>query len=144
LATLTQQRRSFFNGFWKSGDLGYLDEHDYLFIVDRKKDMITSGGFNVYAVEVEGALSEHPEVLMAAVVGVPHDDWGEAVHAEVVLRHQATASESDLIAHAKTRLASYKAPKSVRIVSELPLSPVGKVLRRQVRAPYWEGSDRRI
>jgi fatty-acyl-CoA synthase len=134
----------FQDGFWLSGDLGYLDDGGYLFIVDRKKDMIITGGFNVYAVEVEAALSEHPSVLMSAVVGIPHPHWGEAVHAEVMLREGATVSEDELIELAKVKLGSYKAPKSVQFVSELPLSSVGKVLRRQVRRPYWEGHERQI
>jgi acyl-CoA synthetase (AMP-forming)/AMP-acid ligase II len=134
----------FTNGFWKSGDLGYLDEGGYLFIVDRKKDMIVSGGFNVYAVEVEAALSEHPAVLMSAVVGVPHPDWGEAVHAEIILRDGVEAAEGELVDFVKARLGSYKAPKSVAFVPELPLSPVGKVLRRRVKEPYWAGHDRRV
>jgi acyl-CoA synthetase (AMP-forming)/AMP-acid ligase II len=134
----------FANGFWKSGDLGYVDDAGYLFIVDRKKDMIITGGFNVYAVEVEAALSEHPAVLMSAVVGVPHPDWGEAVHAEVILREGAAAEAEALIDFAKARLGSYKAPKSVAFVAELPLSPVGKVLRRQVKERYWAGQDRRV
>jgi acyl-CoA synthetase (AMP-forming)/AMP-acid ligase II len=134
----------FVNGFWKSGDLGYLDEEGYLFIVDRKKDMIITGGFNVYAIEVEAALSEHPAVLMSAVVGVPHLEWGEAVHAEVILREGMTASADDLIDHTKARIGSYKAPKTVRFVDELPLSSVGKVLRRQVRQPYWDGRERMV
>jgi fatty-acyl-CoA synthase len=134
----------FENGYWKSGDVGYVDDDGYLFIVDRKKDMIITGGFNVYAIEVEGALVEHPAVLMSAVVGVPHPDWGEAVHAEIMLRDGATATEEELIAHAKQRLGSYKAPKTVTFVRELPLSPVGKVLRRQVRQRYWVGRDRQV
>jgi fatty-acyl-CoA synthase len=134
----------FANGFWKSGDLGYLDEDGYLFIVDRKKDMIITGGFNVYAVEVEAALSEHPAVLMSAVVGVPHSQWGEAVHAEVILREGMAVSVEELIAHAKTKIGGYKAPKTIRLVDELPLSPVGKVLRRHVRGPYWEGQERGV
>ena len=143
----TQTRRAlrakFANGFWKSGDLGYLDEDGYLFIVDRKKDMIITGGFNVYAIEVEAALSEHPAVLMSAVVGVPHAEWGEAVHAEVILGENKMALAEDLIAHVKAKIG-YKAPKTIRFVSELPLSPVGKVLRRLVRQPYWEGRDRMV
>ncbi len=134
----------FQNGYWKSGDVGFVDEGGYLFIVDRKKDMIITGGFNVYAIEVESALVEHPAVLMSAVVGVPHADWGEAVHAEVILRDGVSVSAEELIAHAKQRLGSYKAPKSIRFVPELPLSPVGKVLRRHVRQRYWEGRDRMI
>ena len=134
----------FTDGFWKSGDLGYVDEGGYLFIVDRKKDMIITGGFNVYAVEVEAALSEHPAVMMSAVVGVPHRDWGEAVHAEVILRQHATVSADQLIDHVKARLGSYKAPKTIAFVQELPLSPVGKVLRRQVKERYWKGQERRV
>ena len=134
----------FENGFWKSGDVGYIDDGGYLFIVDRKKDMIITGGFNVYAIEVEGALVEHPAVMMSAVVGVPHADWGEAVHAEVILREGASATEDELIDHAKRRLGSYKAPKTITFVSELPLSPVGKVLRRQVRQRYWVGRERQV
>jgi fatty-acyl-CoA synthase len=134
----------FTNGFWKSGDLGYVDDGGYLFIVDRKKDMIVTGGFNVYAVEVEAALSEHPAVLMSAVVGVPHAEWGEAVHAEIILREDAVAAPEELLDFAKTRLGSYKAPKSVKFVADLPLSPVGKVLRRQVKEPYWAGHGRRV
>ena len=106
--------------------------------------MIITGGFNVYAIEVEAALAEHPAVLMSAVVGIPHPDWGEAVHAEVILCDGATATEEALIAHAKQRLGAYKAPKTVTFVSELPLSSVGKVLRRQVRQRYWIGRDRQI
>lgn len=134
----------FVNGFWLSGDLGYLDEDGYLFIVDRKKDMIISGGFNIYAVEVEAALSEHPEVLMSAVVGIPHPDWGEAVHAEVILCEGATVTGAALTDHVKAKLGSYKAPKSIAFVAELPLSPVGKILRRQVRDRYWQGTARRV
>ena len=134
----------FTNGFWKSGDLGYLDEGGYLFIVDRKKDMIITGGFNVYAVEVEAALSEHPGVVMCAVVGVPHPDWGEAVHAEVILGEGIELSAEELVDHVKARLGNYKAPKTVKFVDDLPLSPVGKVLRRQVKERYWVGHDRRV
>jgi len=134
----------FIDGVWRSGDLGYVDEHGFLFIVDRLKDMIISGGFNVYAVEVEAALASHPTVLMSAVVGVPHADWGEAVHAEVILRPGASASAEELIAHVKGKLGSYKAPKSITLVDRLPLSVVGKVLRRHVRDKYWEGQLRQV
>lgn len=134
----------FIDGAWKSGDLGYIDEDGFLYIVDRRKDMIITGGFNVYAVEVEAALSSHPAVLQSAVVGVPHADWGEAVHAEVVLRAGAQASEADLIAHVKAKLGSHKAPKSVNFVGDLPTTVVGKVLRRQVRDKYWQGQERKI
>ncbi|MFM8533271.1 MAG: AMP-binding enzyme [Acidimicrobiia bacterium] len=106
--------------------------------------MIITGGFNVYAVEVEAALAEHPAVLMSAVVGVPHAEWGEAVHAEVVLREGAVAGGRALIDLVKNRLGSFKAPKSIALVDSLPVSAVGKVLRREVRAKYWQGYDRAI
>ena len=129
---------------WKSGDLGYIDDGGFLYIVDRLKDMIISGGFNVYAVEVEAALATHPAVLMSAVVGVPHADWGEAVHAEVMLRQGAGVSADELIEHVKSRLGSYKAPKTVTFVDNLPLSAVGKVLRRQVRDRHWRAAERQV
>jgi fatty-acyl-CoA synthase len=134
----------FVDGAWRSGDLGYIDEHGFLYIVDRLKDMIISGGFNVYAVEVEAALATHPAVLMAAVVGIPHADWGEAVHAEVQLKQGQTATEEELIVHVKAHLGSYKAPKSISFIEQLPMSAVGKVLRRHVRDKYWQGQERRI
>ena len=134
----------FEDGAWKSGDLGYIDGDGYLYIVDRVKDMIISGGFNVYAVEVEAALASHPAVLMVAVVGVPHAEWGEAVHAEVLLREGQAVTAEELIAHAKTRLGGYKAPKSVTFVDALPTSVVGKVLRRMVKEKYWQGMERKV
>jgi fatty-acyl-CoA synthase len=134
----------FTNGFWKSGDLGYMDPAGYVYIVDRKKDMIISGGFNVYAVEVEAAINSHPEVMNSAVVGIPSDEWGEAVHAEVVLKAGASVTPNLLIAHVKGRIGSYKAPKSMDIVPELPLSAVGKVLRRVVRERYWKNRQRQV
>ncbi|AOY94452.1 long-chain fatty acid--CoA ligase [Cupriavidus sp. USMAA2-4] len=134
----------FSDGAWKSGDLGYIDEDGYLYIVDRLKDMIISGGFNVYAIEVEAALASHPAVMMAAVVGIPHPEWGEAVHAEVVLRPGATVEAAELIAHVKERLGSYKAPKSLVFVGKLPTSVVGKVLRRAVKERYWENMQRKV
>ncbi len=134
----------FADGAWKSGDLGYLDEDGYLHIVDRLKDMIISGGFNVYAIEVEAALASHPAVMMCAVVGVPHPEWGEAVHAEVLLRPGASVEATELIAHAKEKLGSYKAPKSLVFVEQLPTSVVGKVLRRVVKERYWQNMQRRV
>ncbi len=115
-----------------------------MYIVDRKKDMIISGGFNVYPVEVEAALNGHPAVLMSAVVGIPHPDWGEAVHAEVVLKEGRSADESELIGFCKEKRAKYKAPKSITFVQELPLTVVGKVLRRKVREKYWTDEQRKI
>jgi fatty-acyl-CoA synthase len=134
----------FADGAWKSGDLGYLDEGGYLFIVDRTKDMIITGGFNVYAAEVEAALHSHPAVALSAVVSVPHPEWGEAVHAEVVLRPGMAATAEELIAHAKTRIATFKAPKGVSFVEALPVSAVGKVIRRQVKEKYWSRMSRSV
>ena len=139
-----QSAAEFESGFWKSGDIGTLDRDGFVTIVDRKKDMIVTGGFNVYASEVEAVLAEHPAVLMSAVVGIPDEMWGEAIHAEVILKQGASAEPEALIEHVKQRLARYKAPKSVAIVSELPQSAVGKVLRRQVREKYWVGHQRRV
>jgi acyl-CoA synthetase (AMP-forming)/AMP-acid ligase II len=134
----------FVDGAWKSGDLGYLDEDGFLYIVDRLKDMIITGGFNVYAVEVEAALASHPAVFMAAVVGIPHPEWGEAVHAEIILRPGQTATPEDLITHVKGKIGSYKTPKSVTLVENMPVSVVGKVLRRQVREKYWRGMSKNV
>ncbi len=134
----------FENDAWKSGDLGYIDSDGYLYIVDRMKDMIISGGFNVYAVEVEAALASHEAVFMAAVVGIPHAEWGEAVHAEVVLRAGANVTAEALIALTKAKLGGYKAPKTLVFVDQLPTSVVGKVLRRKVKEKYWEGSGRKV
>jgi len=132
------------DGAWKSGDLGYIDEDGYLYIVDRLKDMIISGGFNVYAIEVEAALASHPAVVMSAVVGIPNPEWGETVHAEVVLRPGASVEATELIAHAKEKLGGYKAPKSIVFVDQLPTSAVGKVLRRAVKEKYWQNMQRKV
>ncbi|MGJ8686285.1 MAG: AMP-binding protein, partial [Spongiibacteraceae bacterium] len=128
-----------------SGDAGYIDEEGYLFIVDRVKDMVVTGGENVFSAEVESALSTHPAVAQVAVVGIPHDDWGEAVHAIVVGRPGVACTEADIIAHAREKIAPYKCPKSVSFRDEpLPLSGAGKVLKRELRAPYWEGRERQV
>jgi acyl-CoA synthetase (AMP-forming)/AMP-acid ligase II len=134
----------FENGYWKSGDMGYIDEQGFLYIVDRKKDVIITGGFNVYAIEVEAALNSHPAVQMSAVVGVPHEEWGEAVHAEVVLRADAEVSADALIEYVKGRLGRFKAPKTMVFVESLPVSVVGKVLRRQVRERHWKDRSRLV
>lgn len=126
-------------GWYHSGDAGYLDDEGYLFLVDRTKDMIISGGENVYSTEVENALSTHPAVLQVAVIGIPSERWGEQVHAIVVLRAGESATETDLIEHARAQIAGYKVPKSIEFRSEpLPLSGAMKVLKRELRAPYWE------
>ncbi|MBU2548913.1 MAG: long-chain fatty acid--CoA ligase [Proteobacteria bacterium] len=132
------------NGWLYTRDMGAFDEAGYLYLIDRKSDMIISGGFNIYPNEVENTLYEHPAVFEAAVVGVPDDEWGEAVKAVVVLKPGAEATEAEMIEHCKTRLASYKKPKSVEFVQEIPKNPIGKVLRRLVREPFWKGHGRRV
>jgi long-chain acyl-CoA synthetase len=132
------------NGWLHTGDVGYRDEQGYIFITDRVKDMIISGGSNIYPREVEEILLEHEAIEEACVVGVPDDVWGESVKAVVVLRAGAEATEDDVIEFCRTRLASYKKPKSVDFVSDLPKSAYGKVLKKDVKARYWRGSNRAI
>jgi len=139
-----QTATEFVDGYWKSGDLGYIDEAGRVYIVDRKKDMIITGGFNVYAIEVEAGLNAHDAVLMSAVVGIPHEEWGEAVHAEVILKEGAQAEPAELIDFCKEKLGRFKSPKSVAFVQQLPTSSVGKVLRRDVREKYWAGQERAV
>jgi long-chain acyl-CoA synthetase len=130
-------------GWYRSGDMGYMDDEGYVFLVDRARDMIVSGGENVYCSEVEEALYKHPAVLEAAVFGVPDDQWGEAVHAVVVPRAKVTAEE--LIAFCRTLIAGYKIPKAISFSDkELPKSGPGKILKRELRAPFWEGRDRKV
>lgn len=132
------------DGWLRTGDAGYLDEEGYLYLTDRVKDMIVTGGENVYPAEVENVLYAHPAVLEAAVVGVPSERWGETAKAFVVLRPGATATEDELIAFCREELAHYKCPTSVELLDELPRNATGKVLRRELREPYWQGIDRRI
>ncbi len=133
------------DGWYRSGDIGYLDADGYLFLVDRAKDMIVSGGENVYCTEVEDALYTHPAVLEATVFGVPDEQWGEAVQAVVVLRPGMQADQAELAAHCKQSIGGYKVPKGIEFrVGELPKSGPGKVLKRVLREPYWSGKDRAI
>ncbi len=133
------------DGWVYTGDAGRMDEEGFLYIVDRIKDMIISGGENVYTVEVENACLKHPAVSQCAVIGVPHDTWGEAVHAVVIAKDGEQLLAEDLIAHCHRLIAGYKCPRSIEFRSEpLPLSGAGKVLKRQLRAPYWEGRNRQV
>jgi long-chain acyl-CoA synthetase len=131
------------NGMW-TGDVATWDAERYVYIVDRAKDMIITGGENVYSAQVEAAIHRHPAVLEAAVIGVPDEVWGEAVKAVVVLKPGAQATAQEIIDTAKTHLASYQKPKSVEFVSALPKAPTGKILKRELRAPYWKGRARQV
>ena len=138
-------REAFRDGWYHTGDAGFLDAAGYLHLVDRVKDMIVSGGENVYSIEVENALASHPAVLQVAVIGIPHDTWGEQVHAVVVLQPGAEVDAEELIEHSREWIAGYKVPKRIEFRTEpLPLSGAMKVLKRELRDPYWEGRDRRI
>ena len=132
------------DGWFKSGDAGYLNAEGFVFLHDRVKDMIVSGGENVYPAEVENALAKHPDIADVAVIGVPDDTWGEAVKAVVVKREGSELAEDDVITFARQHLGGYKLPKSVDFTDVLPRNPSGKLLKREIRAPYWEGRDRQI
>lgn len=131
-------------GWLRTGDAGYLDSEGYLFLHDRIKDMVVTGGENVYPAEVENVLLGHPDLLDAAVIGVPDERWGETVKAVVVARPGAVIDENELMAFCRDRLAHFKCPTSVDVVESLPRNPTGKVLKRELREPYWQGIDRRI
>jgi acyl-CoA synthetase (AMP-forming)/AMP-acid ligase II len=132
------------DGWLHTGDVGHVDAEGYLHITDRKKDMIISGGFNVYPSEVEQVLWSHPAVQDCAVIGVPDEKWGEAVKAVVELNSGQQVAADELIALCKEKLGSVKAPKSVEFIAALPRSPVGKVLKKDLRARYWQGNARKI
>ena len=131
-------------GWLRTGDAGYLDEDGYLYIHDRVKDMIISGAENIYPAEVESAIYGHPAVAEVAVVGVPDEKWGEAVKAMVVLKPGAAAEADDIIAFARTRIAAFKTPKTVDFIQALPRNASGKILRRELREPFWAGRERRV
>lgn len=132
------------DGWLRTGDAGYLDAEGFLFLTDRVKDMIVSGGENVYPAEVENALASFPAVAEVAVIGVPHERWGESVKAIVVLRPGMAATAPEIIAFAKTQLAGYKCPTSVDFTDVLPRNPSGKVLKKDLREPFWKGYTRRV
>ncbi|MEL6877473.1 MAG: fatty acid--CoA ligase [Pseudomonadota bacterium] len=132
------------DGWLRTGDAGYVDDDGYLYIHDRVKDMIISGGENVYPAEVENAIYAHPKVADVAVIGVPDEKWGEAVKACVVVKEGEELTEADVIAHSREHIAGYKCPKSIDFIAALPRNPSGKILRRELRAPYWEGKERAV
>jgi long-chain acyl-CoA synthetase len=133
------------NGWVFTGDAGLFDDDGFLYIVDRVKDMVVTGGENVFTTEVENAVISHPAVQDVAVIGIPHEEWGEAVHAIVILHQGQSVSEEELIAHCRAQIAGYKLPKSFTYREEpLPLSGAGKVLKTELRKPWWEGRDRQV
>ena len=137
--------RAVVDGWMHTGDGGVMDADGFLTVVDRIKDMIITGGENVYSVEVENAIAQHPDVAQCAVIGIPSEQWGEQVHAVVVPRPDAAPTPEQVIAFCRTLLGGFKCPRSVDIRdTPLPLSGAGKVLKRDLRAPYWEGRDRRV
>ena len=131
-------------GWLRSGDIGHIGDGGYLFVSDRVKDMIITGGENVYSPEVEQVVAEHPAVAEVAVIGVPDDRWGETIKAVIALRPGQHATGPEIIGFARERLAHYKCPSTVDVVDALPRNPSGKILKRTLRAPYWEGRDRQI
>jgi long-chain acyl-CoA synthetase len=132
------------DGWMWTGDVATWDEDSYVFIVDRAKDMIISGGENIYSVQVEEAIASHPAVLECAVIGVPDEEWGETVKGFVVLKPGTEATEQEIIDQARQHLASYQKPRSVEFVSELPKAPTGKILKRELRRPFWEDQERNV
>ncbi len=132
------------NEWFFSGDVGYYDEDGYLYIHDRVKDMIVSGGENIYPAEVENALMSNPHILDAAVIGIPDKKWGESTKAFIVLDSENALSEDQIISYAKEKIASYKCPKTINFIDELPRNPSGKVLRRELRDPFWKDQERGV
>jgi len=132
------------DGWMWTGDIATMDSDRYVFIVDRSKDMIISGGENIYSVQVEEAVARHPAVLECAVIGVPDDEWGESVKAFVVLKPGMTATEDEIITTAKSNLASYQKPKSVEFIDALPKAVTGKILKRELRDKYWKNAERQV
>lgn len=132
------------NGWLHTGDIGKMDEDGYVYLLDRKKDMIISGGFNVYTTEVENVIQKHPDVSQVAVIGIPHSDWGEAVMAIVVPKNGVNITEESIMKHCDALLSKYKRPKKVTFTNVLPVTPYGKVDKKVLRKPYWEGIGRGI
>lgn len=131
-------------GWHHTGDVGYIDEDGYVYIVDRKKDMIVTGGFNVYCAEVEAGIMALPQVRECAVIGVPDEKWGEAVKAFVVVKDGESLTEAEVLAHCKTKLGGMKSPKSIAFRADIPKTPAGKTDRKSLRVPYWAHADRAV
>jgi long-chain acyl-CoA synthetase len=138
-----ETRKAVVDGWMHTGDGGYMDEDGYVYVVDRIKDMIISGGENVYSAEVENCVAQHPAVAQCAVIGIPDAKWGETVHAVVMRKPGAAVTGDDIVAFCKERIAHYKCPRSVRVQDKpLPMSGAGKILKRELRKPHWESRER--
>jgi len=131
-------------GWMHTGDGAWMDDGGYIYVVDRIKDMIISGGENVYSAEVENAIAQHPAVAACAVIGIPSDEWGESVHAALILKPGHGVTGDEVIAHCKALIAGYKCPRSVAFVDALPMSGAGKVLKTKLREPFWQGRQRNV
>ena len=131
-------------GWYHTGDIGYMDEDGFIYMTDRKADMIISGGENVYPAEVENVIYQHPAVLECSVVSAPERRWGEIVQAVVVLKPGAKGTEEEIIDHCKKTLAGYKCPKAVAFWDDLPKTIVGKIMKKDIKEKFWEGKDRMI
>jgi long-chain acyl-CoA synthetase len=131
-------------GFFRTGDVGKVDDEGYLFITDRAKDMIVSGGVNIYPAEIEAAILTHPAVQDVAVIGIPNEEFGEEVKAFCELKPGRAAEASEILAHCRDTLASYKRPRTIDIVKELPRNTMGKLLKRELRDPYWKNRERKV
>jgi len=141
----TEETAAAMRGGWlHTGDMGYMDSEGFVFIVDRLKDMIISGGENVYSTEVESAISQHPAVASCAVIGIPSEQWGESVHAVIVTKSGAQVSDAEIITHCRTLIAGYKCPRSVEFRDALPLSGAGKLLKTALRDPYWKDRKKQV
>jgi fatty-acyl-CoA synthase/long-chain acyl-CoA synthetase len=131
-------------GMQTVGDIAYFDNDGFYYICDRKKDMIISGGVNIYPAEIEASLEQHPDILDVAVIGIPNEEWGEAVHAIVVVRPGSGLTQEKIAAFSREHLAGYKVPRSYSFMSEIPRTGSGKILKRDLRKPYWEGRASRV
>jgi len=137
-------KKSFKGGWFYSGDMARMDEDGFYYLVDRKFDMIISGGENIYPAEIEGVLYKHPKILECAVIGVPDEEWGESVKAVVVLKEGKTATEEEIINYGREHLAGFKIPRSVDFTDDLPKTDTGKILKKIIKAPYWKDRDVKI
>lgn len=139
-----ETKRALRDGWMHTGDVARMDPEGYIYIADRLKDMIITGGENVYSAEVENVVAQHPAVASCAVFGIPSEKWGETVHAAILLKPGHAADADDIIAHCRDHIGGFKCPRTVEFRTEFPLSGAGKILKSELRKPYWEGKSRSI